>query len=70
MDIGVLDALTLATKHAYTHAFKIVYLSTLGFTGIGLIAAFFVKDVNDYLTNYVNKTLHKPGTGKAKKVEV
>ncbi|KAJ9641294.1 hypothetical protein H2204_002972 [Knufia peltigerae] len=70
IDIGVLDALTLATKHAYTHAFKIVYLSSLGFTGIGLIAAFFVKDVNDYLTNYVNKTLHKPGTGKAKKVEV
>lgn len=69
-DSGVLDALALATKHAYAHAMKIVYLTTLAFTGIGLAASFFIKDVNAYLTNYVNKTLHKPTLGNTEKVGV
>lgn len=65
MNAKVLDALQLATKLAYAHAFKIVYLSTLGFTGVGVVAAFFIIDVKDYLTSYVNKTIHKPTMGKA-----
>jgi hypothetical protein len=60
----ILRALALATKQAYAHAFKIVYLATLGFTAVGFIAAFFIQDVDEYLTNYVNKTIHKPMGGK------
>jgi Fungal trichothecene efflux pump (TRI12) len=70
MSNGVLDALVLATKHAQAHAFKVVYLATLAFTGIGLIAAFFITDVNAYLTNYVNKTIHKPKMGNSTAAEV
>lgn len=69
VDNGVLDALAVATKHAYAHAFKIVYLATFGFTGIGLVAAFFITDVDAYLTNYVNKTLHRPTLGNTEKAE-
>jgi hypothetical protein len=56
----ILGALALSTKQAYAHAFKLVYLTTLAFTGIGLIAAFFIEDVDEYLTSYVNKTIRKP----------
>jgi hypothetical protein len=65
----VLDALSLATKNAYAHTFKIVYLATLAFTGIGMVAAFFVVDIDDLLTGYVNKTVQKPNSGKGKKGE-
>jgi hypothetical protein len=67
---SVLAALGLATKHAYAQAFKVVYLATLAFTGIGLIAAFFIVDVDHYLTNYVNKTIHKPKLTKTSPTEV
>lgn len=70
MNEMVLEALGLATKHAYTHAFKIVYFATLAFTGIGLVAAFYITDVDDYLTNYVNKTIHKPKIAKKAQAEV
>jgi hypothetical protein len=71
MNGEVLGALTLATKQAYAHAFKIVYLATLAFTVIGLLASFFITDVNDFLTDYVNKTIHKPTMGnRAGKVDV
>ena len=56
----VLAALTTATQVAYAHAFKIVYLSTLGFTAVAITASLFVGDIDKYLTNYVNKTIHKP----------
>ena len=70
MSNGVLAALALATEHAQAHAFKVVYLATLAFTGIGLIAAFFITDVSAYLTNYVNKTIHKPKVGDSTAPEV
>lgn len=69
VDSGVLDAVETGTKQAYTLAFRLVFLTTLSFTGIGVIAAFFVKSVDDYLTNYVNKTLHKPTLRRSEKVE-
>lgn len=56
----ILEALGVATKHAHANSFKIVYLATLAFTGIGLIASFWIVDVDAFLTNYVNKTIHKP----------
>lgn len=70
MTDGVLDALALATKLAYVHAFKIMYLATLAFTGIGLVAAFFITDVDAFLTNYVNKTICKPKIGSSKNAKV
>lgn len=54
-------ALTLATQTAYRDAFKVVYLTSLAFTGTAIIACFFVTDINQYLTNFVNKTIHAPG---------
>lgn len=70
MDSTVLAAVDMGTKQAYTLAFRVVFLTTLAFTGIGIIASFFVKSVDTYLTNYVNKTLHKPTLRKSEKVEV
>lgn len=67
---GVLAAFGQATKDAYTHAFKIVYLSTLAFAGISIVASLFVKDVDKYLTDYVNKVIHKPKIGSSKKAEL
>jgi hypothetical protein len=63
----VLDALSLANKSAYSRAFKIVYLATLAFTGVGMIAAFFIVDIDDLLTGYVNKTVHRPKSEKDNK---
>lgn len=63
MNDEILAAMALATQHAYAHAFQIVYLATLAFTGIGLIASFFITDVKEFLTDYVNKTIHKPNIG-------
>lgn len=60
MNADILGALDSATKVAYSNAFKIVYLSSLAFAGLAIIAAFFVVDVDHYMTNYVNKTIHKP----------
>ncbi len=60
MNDNILGAYALATKVAYTHAFRIVYLSTLGFFALGMIASFFVVDITELLTGFVNKTIHKP----------
>ncbi|KAF9887642.1 hypothetical protein FE257_009735 [Aspergillus nanangensis] len=68
MTDAIKAALDLATKHAYARAFKIVYLSSLGFAGLAVIAAFFVSDVDKYMTNFVNKTVDRsqaPGREKS-----
>ncbi|KAL4898370.1 siderophore iron transporter [Aspergillus ambiguus] len=59
MNDAVQAALDEATKHAYAHAFKIVYLSSLGFSGLAIIAALFVTDVDQYMTDFVNKTVDR-----------
>ena len=59
----ILGAFAEATKHAYTHAFKVVYLSSLAFAGIAIVASQFVTDIDKYMTNFVNKTIHKPKVG-------
>jgi len=56
----ILAAFATATKDAYTSAFKVVYLSSLAFAGIAVIASLFVTDIDKYMTNFVNKTIHKP----------
>jgi hypothetical protein len=56
----ILEALAEAVKHAYSHAFEIVYLSSLAFAGIAIVASLFVVDVDKYMTDFVNKTVHRP----------
>ena len=50
----ILAALGDAIKNAYSSSFKVVYLSSLAFGGVSIIAAFFATDVDKYLTNFVN----------------
>lgn len=57
---SILAAFGLAVKHAYAHAFRVVYLSSLAFAAIAIVASLLVKDVDKYMTNFVNKTIHKP----------
>lgn len=60
MNENILGAFEIATKVAYGRAFRIVYLSTLGFFAMGMVASFFVRDISELLTGFVNKTIHKP----------
>lgn len=60
---NIIAAYAEAIKDAYTHAFKIVYLSSLAFAGIAIVASLFITDIDKYMTNFVNKTLHKPAVG-------
>ena len=60
MTDSILGAYDIATKLAYGHAFRIVYLSSLGFFAMGMIASCFVVDIKEYLTSFVNKTIQKP----------
>ena len=54
---GVTDItpLTAASKASYVSAFKLVYLSSLSFAGISLVVAFFSKNVDQYMTSFLNK---------------
>ena len=56
----IMAAYALATQDAYMHAFKVVYLSSIAFTAVAITASIFVTDVDKYMTNFVNKTIHKP----------
>ncbi|KAJ9608501.1 hypothetical protein H2200_007489 [Cladophialophora chaetospira] len=70
MNGDILGAYVVATKVAYGHAFRVVYLSTLGFFALGMIASFFVVDITELLTGFVNKTIHKPSVLQKKEGEV
>ncbi|KAL5319252.1 hypothetical protein ACEPPN_012302 [Leptodophora sp. 'Broadleaf-Isolate-01'] len=54
---GIIAALGIATKTAYSSSFKIVYLSSLGFGGFAVAASFFAKNVDQFMTDFVNKTV-------------
>jgi hypothetical protein len=53
----ILTAMSTAIQDANSSSFKIVYLSTLGFGGVSIIAALFATDVKEYLTGFVNKQI-------------
>ncbi|KIW32625.1 uncharacterized protein PV07_04156 [Cladophialophora immunda] len=73
--LGVLDN---AIKAANSSALRVTYLSTLAFGGCAIISSLFVGNMNQYLTNFVNKTVQKteftktekPVTEKAWELEV
>jgi uncharacterized membrane protein len=53
----ILAALSTATQDANASSYKIVYLSSLGFGGVSIIAAFFATGIDEYLTGFLNKTI-------------
>jgi hypothetical protein len=50
---AVIEATGAAFKESYAYAFRRVFLATLPFGIIGLIAAFFVKDPSHLLNNHI-----------------
>ena len=61
MNSTIATAVTDGNLLGYHMAFKLVFLSSIAFGGIAIIASFFVQDVSMYLNNYVNKTIHRRG---------
>lgn len=66
-------AVTQVVPTAYSQAFKTVYLASLAFGGIAIISSLFSKDVQEHLTDKVERKLHgrqkeviveEPGTEK------
>lgn len=60
MDADILAVVGRTVKDAYSMSFKTVYLSSLGFGGLAVIASLFATDVDKYLTSFVNKTISGP----------
>jgi len=52
-------ALGLAQKNAFSGALKTVFLATISFGACGIIAAFFVKNIDHLLTDDVVRKLHR-----------
>ncbi|OAG44818.1 hypothetical protein AYO21_00779 [Fonsecaea monophora] len=55
---GVLAALADAEKDALAGSVKLVFLVSLAFGGVGIVATFFIKNVDSQLNNVVNRRLH------------
>lgn len=60
----IIEALNLGTMAAYKSSFRVVYLASLAFGIMSIISALFVQDVSEFLTGFVNKTIHAPQMGK------
>jgi MFS family permease len=58
---GISDSITAAGLRAYqvanANAYRTVYLSTIAFTSVGLICAFFTTDMDEFMSNKVAVTL-------------
>jgi len=50
-------ALQTAVKDSYSRSFRIVFLSSLGFAGIALVASVFAQNVDHLMTNFLNKRI-------------
>ena len=59
----IIAALGTATQDAYASSFKTVYLSSLSFGAVSIIASFFMTDIKHFLTDFVNKAIHDPRKG-------
>lgn len=51
-------AVTNGLKTAYASSFSTVYLASIGFGGIAIIASLFTKDIDKHLTNYVSRRIN------------
>jgi hypothetical protein len=54
----VIEAAVLANKHAYAKSFSIVFLCTIPWGAVMLIAAIFTPNMEPYLTDEVPRKLH------------
>jgi len=64
IDDNIAAVVDQATKQAYSMSFRTVFLCTLPFGAIVLVAAALAPNVEDYLTDEVARKLHKPGEEK------
>jgi hypothetical protein len=60
---AILTKGTTAYKNASADAYRTVFLTTLAFSGIGIILTWFAPDVDKKLTREVAVTLHKKADG-------
>lgn len=51
-------AVTNGLKTAYAASFSTVYLASIGFGGIAIIASLFTKDIDKHLTNFVSRRIN------------
>ena len=64
---NIIGVAAVQVKAAYSNAFTLLFLVTLAFGGIAIIAAWFTPALEDRYTNDVMRRLHK--TGKDKQAE-
>lgn len=59
---GITPAIAAAVgdgvKLAYTHSFSTVYLASIAFGGLAIIATLFTSDIDHFLTNYVSRRIN------------
>jgi len=60
---GITPAITAAVTKvlpvAYSQAFKTVYLASLGFGAIAIVGSLFSKDVQEHLTDTIDRKMHQ-----------
>ncbi|CZR65194.1 uncharacterized protein PAC_15094 [Phialocephala subalpina] len=54
---GIIAAVGDAVKVAYSQAFKTVYLTSIAFGGLSIIAALFITSIDDLMTNFVARKM-------------
>ncbi len=64
----ILAVAGVTLKEAYSESFKIVFLATIPFGVVALVAAFFAKDIDSRLTHDVVRRLDARGKSKAAEV--
>lgn len=55
---NVISAVKSSLPNAYSQAFTTVYLASLGFGGLAIIASFVTKNAASFLTEKVERKLH------------
>ncbi len=54
----VIAAATGGYQEAYTHTFKVIYLSTLAWGAVAILCACFTPDMGSHMTDFVGRRLH------------
>ncbi|CAK7212639.1 hypothetical protein SBRCBS47491_001535 [Sporothrix bragantina] len=57
MTSDILTAVSEGSLAGYHDTFKVVFLATLAFGALSIIAAFFIQEIGHLLNNFINKTL-------------
>ncbi|KAK8868407.1 siderophore iron transporter [Apiospora arundinis] len=51
----IIEAFSTAQKDSYSRSFAVIYLNTIAFGGVALIASYWSPNVDSMMTNFVNK---------------